>query len=118
MDKQLEIPEIELFALLGQKDCEILMKDRAIEQLKKMLVDFENTKKQNNELIEYNKTLGEQNIKLDKALTEARLELSQAVTELETEVSTLLNSASSKIGELNVKHDKGKKRNEADSPNA
>jgi hypothetical protein len=103
MDKQLEIPEIELFALLGQKDCEILMKDRAIEQLNKMLVDFENTKKQNLQLIESNKSLGEQNIKLDKELTGARLELSQTIME---------------IGELNVKHDKNKKRNEDNTSNA
>ena len=118
IDDKLEIAEVELFALLGQKDCEIFTKDRIIGALKKRLSDIDVIEKQNAELIKSNESLNEQCIKLDKELTGTRLELSQTVTELETQVSTLLNSASSKIGELNVKHNKNKKGNEVHTPDA
>jgi hypothetical protein len=97
-----EIPEIEIFALLGQKDCEIFMKDKIIEQLKKKLADTEPIRQQNLALLESNKSLNEQCIALDKQLTDARLELSQTFTEIEG---------------LNVKHNKNKKRDEINVTN-
>ena len=103
------ITDIEMFALLGQKDCEIFVKDKTIERLniqfekiKSVLVELETVKKKNSELELSNKQYSDNNIKLDRALTEERQKLKNAQDEID--------KLKAEIGELNVKHNKSKKR--------
>jgi predicted nucleic acid-binding Zn-ribbon protein len=142
---RLEITDVEMFALLGQKDCEIFMKDKSLERLngqfeklKAVIVELETIKKKNSDLEISNKSLSEQNIKLDQALTEERQKMKASqeevnklkgeiatigninlsiMTELET-IKTALSQKETEIGELNGKYSKGKKGNIRNTTNA
>jgi chromosome segregation ATPase len=112
----LEIADVEMFALLGQKDCEIFMKDKAIERLngqfdkiRSALVELEVAKKRVAELEESNRVLTESNNQVaplidkstnletsNKSLSDMNIKLDTALTEERQKVKIY----SSRIAEL------------------
>ena len=142
---RLEVTDVEMFALLGQKDCEIFMKDKTIERLngqieklKAVIIELETVKKKNNELETSNKSLSDQNIKLDQVLTEERSKvknLQEEINKLKGEivtvgnmnltitaeldsVKTALSQKETEVSELNGKYGQSKKRNIRNAANA
>lgn len=118
INTNIEITDIEMFTLLGQKTIEIFMKDKTIEKLlsqidkvKTLIIELETVKKTNSELDTSNKSLSEMNIKLDMALTDERHKLKDAIDKCEQ-----LNI---ELGGLkNVKYNKSKKGSNRKSTNS
>ena len=105
----LEVTDVEMFALLGQKDCEIFMKDKALERLqgqfdrmRGLIVELEGARKRVVELEVANKELIDSNTQIapltdnttkleasNKSLSDMNIKLDTALTEERKKCATV-----------------------------
>ena len=136
-----EITDVEMFALIGQKDIEIFIKDKTLERLNKqfdkmrnVLVELETANKRvsvleltnselNNNINKLSVDSGkyEQLLLSNKSLSEMNIKLDTALTDERHKLKDVTDKCAqlnNELGELkNVKYNKSKKRNSNNSTN-